>query len=90
MRGFKFLAPLTLALFAFTSEAEAPYSEFCGIDNRSFKAGEQITYTVYYAVAGIYVNAGNATFHSQLETFNNRPVYHITGEGKTNSSYDWI
>ena len=25
-----------------------------------------------------------------LETFNGKPVYHITGEGKTNSSYDWI
>ena len=90
MKGFKFLVPLSIALISFNKEAEAPYAEFCGIENRSFHAGEQITYTVYYAVAGIYVNAGNATFTSQLETFNNRPVYHITGEGKTNSSYDWI
>jgi len=90
MKGFKLLAPLALALVSFNTEAEAPQSEFCGIDNRSFKAGEEVTYTVYYAVAGIYVNAGNATFTSTLETFNNRPVYHVVGEGKTNSSYDWI
>ena len=41
-------------------------------------------------MAGVYVNAGTATFTSKLEKVNNRPVYHVTGEGKTNSSYDWI
>lgn len=90
MRGIKIFIPMVLALFSFTTEAEAPYAEFCGIENRSFKEGEQVVYTVYYSVAGVYVNAGNASFVSVLETFNNRPVYHITGEGKTNSSYDWI
>jgi hypothetical protein len=25
-----------------------------------------------------------------METINNRPAFHITGEGKTNGSYDWI
>ncbi|HEX7904015.1 MAG TPA: DUF3108 domain-containing protein [Chitinophagaceae bacterium] len=90
MRGFKFLIPLAVVMFSLPPAAEAPYTEFCGIENRSFKVGEEITFTVYYAVAGIYVNAGNATFTSVLETLNNRPVYHITGEGKTNPSYDWI
>ena len=44
--------------------------------------------TVYYAVAGIYVNAGTATFTNSLETLNSKPVYHIVGEGHSNSSYD--
>lgn len=90
MKGLKFLAPLAIALFGFAPATNKPYNEFCGIENNSFKVGEQITFTVYYAVAGVYVNAGNATFTSVLETLNNRPVYHITGEGKTNPSYDWI
>ncbi len=90
MKGLKFLAPLAIALFGFAPAANKPYNEFCGIENNAFKVGEQITFTVYYAVAGVYVNAGNATFTSVLETLNNRPVYHITGEGKTNPSYDWI
>ena len=47
MKGFKLLAPLALALISFNTEAEAPQSEFCGIENRSFKAGEEVTYTVY-------------------------------------------
>ena len=89
-KGLKFLTPLAFALFGFAPASHTPYNEFCGIENNSFKVGEQITFTVYYAVAGVYVNAGNATFTSVLETLNNRPVYHITGEGKTNPSYDWI
>jgi hypothetical protein len=75
---------------AFSPEANAPYQELCGIKNTAFKAGEKVSYTVYYAVAGIYVNAGTATFTNTLETMNNKPVYHIVGEGTTNSSYDWI
>src|SRR5688572_30566387 len=84
------LVPL-VALMAFSTEAETPHQQdACGIRNTAFKAGEKVSYTVYYAVAGIYVNAGTATFTNTLETLNNRPVYHIVGEGNTNSSYDWI
>ena len=63
---------------------------FCGIRNTSFQHGETITFTVFYNVIGIYVNAGTATFSTTLERLNNKPVYHIVGEGKSNSSYDWI
>jgi len=64
--------------------------DFCGIKNTAFKPGEIITYNVFYAVAGIYFNAGTATFTVSNETLENKPVYHVTGEGHTNSSYDWI
>ena len=90
MKGFKLFAPLVFGLLSFSLNAKAPADTFCGTKNTSFTVGEEISFTVYYAVAGIYVNAGTATFTSVLETFNNRPVYHITGDGKTNSSYDWI
>ncbi|MDP4263267.1 MAG: DUF3108 domain-containing protein [Bacteroidota bacterium] len=90
MKGFKFIITALVAFIAFSTNAEAPFQEFCSIKNTSFQAGEKISYTVYYAVAGIYVNAGDAIFTNTLETFNNRPVYHIVGEGNTNSSYDWI
>ncbi len=72
-------------------QAEAPVNdEFCGLRNNAFRAGEQINYTVYYAVAGIYVNAGTAVFSAALDRLNGRPVYHLKGVGKTNPSYDWI
>jgi hypothetical protein len=69
---------------------QAPATDFCNVRNTSFVVGEQIDFTVYYNVAGIFVNAGNATFTSQLARFNGRPVFHITGVGKTHPSYDWI
>lgn len=62
----------------------------CQNKNTAFKAGEQFNLTVYYSVAGIYVNAGHATVTTTLTHFNNRPVYHVACVGKSNSSYDWV
>lgn len=62
--------------------------EFCGVQNKAFLVGETITYKVYYTLAGVYVAAGEAVFNTTLEQVNNRPVYHITGDGKTYSFYD--
>jgi len=84
-----FALPL-LAALAFTQKADAPYQDACTIKNTAFKAGEKVTLSVYYAVAGIFVDAGTATFTNTFETLNNKPVYHIVGEGKTNSSYDFL
>lgn len=87
----KFNLPVLVLIFCgFALPGDPPQDSFCDTRNVAFRVDEQISFTVYYAVAGIYVNAGNATFTSKLETMNGRPVYHVTGEGKTNSSYDWI
>jgi hypothetical protein len=64
--------------------------DFCGIRNTAFKAGENITYYIFYSFAGIYANAGTATFSTTLEKLNNKTVYHVVGEGRSNSGYDWI
>ena len=55
-----------------------------------FQPGEKITYTVFYNVIGIYINAGTATFTTSQEQYNNANVFHVVGEGSTNSKYDWI
>ncbi|MBL0271703.1 MAG: DUF3108 domain-containing protein [Chitinophagaceae bacterium] len=89
-KNHRILFPLVLLLVGFSTGSHQPGDNFCGIRNSAFKVDEEVSFTVYYAVAGIYVNAGNATFTSKLEVVNNRPVYHVTGDGKTNSSYDWI
>jgi hypothetical protein len=60
----------------------------CSIKNTAFQAGESITYKVYYTLAGVYIAAGEATFSSVIESLNGKPVYHVTGEGKTYSFYD--
>lgn len=64
--------------------------DFCGIRNTSFLPNEVLTFNVFYSVIGLYVNAGTATFTNSLEKLNNKPVYHVVGEGHSNSSYDWI
>lgn len=58
--------------------------------NKAFASGENLTFNVFYAVAGIYVNAGTANFTLSTDKVNNIPCYHVVGEGRTNSSYDWI
>lgn len=90
MKGLKFITTLGLGFLSFSINAHAPFDEFCGIRNTAFRSDEQVSFTVYYAVAGIFVNAGTANFTTTLETINNRTVYHIAGDGKTNSSYDWL
>jgi hypothetical protein len=64
--------------------------EFCGIHNTAFNAGENISFNVFYAVMGIYINAGTANFTITSDHVGNRPVYHVVGTGSTNPSYDWI
>jgi hypothetical protein len=64
--------------------------DFCGIYNKAFQDGEKINFTIYYSVIGLYVNAGNASFTTTVENYNNKPVYHVIGDGTSNSNYDWI
>lgn len=64
--------------------------DFCGIRNFSFQDGESITYTIFYSVIGIYVNAGSVNFSVGVEKMNNKSVYHVVGNGSSNPSYDWI
>jgi hypothetical protein len=88
--AFIFSCTLFLGLHAEKKVNEMPADEFCTIRNTSFQTGEQLTYVVYYSIIGLYVNAGHATVSTSLERMNNRPVYHVTGSGKSNSSYNWI
>jgi hypothetical protein len=79
--------PLFLALLLLFCVALNAGDEFCGIRNSAFQAGEQSVFKVYYTL-GVYIAAGEASFNVSQENFNNKPVYHITGEGKTYSFYD--
>lgn len=98
MKRFKsvlFLVGLSImvALHAGSPAQETPadtYDTFCSIRNTSFAPGEELSFTVYYSLFGIYVNAGNASAVTSLKTINNRPVYHVVGSGKSNSSYSWV
>ena len=64
--------------------------DLCDTRNTAFLPNETISYSVFYSVLGIYINAGTATFTTTLEKLSDKPVYHAVGEGHTNSNYDWI
>ncbi len=90
MRNLKLISISLVAWLAFSAKTEAPFEDSCAIKNVAFHAGEKVSYTVFYDAAGLYLEAGTATFTNTLETLNNKPVFHIVGEGNTSSSYDWI
>lgn len=64
--------------------------EFCGLRNFAFQDGELVKFHVYYTLAGVYVHGGDASFTTTLERYNAKPVYHIVGNGETNSFFDKI
>jgi hypothetical protein len=85
MQSIRVLTIFLLGLISFPIKAE---NGFCNVRNTAFQAGESLTLKVYYTVAGLYVSAGEAVFTSSLTQLNNKPVYHIVGDGKTYSFYD--
>jgi len=82
---FRNIIVLLLLVLSFPLRAD---NDFCAVRNSAFVAGETLTFKVFYTVAGLYVAAGEASFNNSLEMLNNRPVYHIVGDGKTYPFYD--
>lgn len=90
MRRIQLLVIFCVAILFLSFEKVKQDKINCSIKNTTFEAGEEISFHVFYALAGIYVNAGKVVFSNKLETLNNQTVYHISGVGRTHSSYDWI
>lgn len=65
-------------------------NDFCNIKNTSFKDGEKLEFKAYYHMSPIWIQAGNAVFNIKSELLNNQNVFHITGEGRTQKSYEWF
>ena len=86
---FKFFS-VTLLVLALVGWSATVKAQHILMPETAFKAGEQIKFTVFYNVIGVFVNAGTATFNTDLVKINNKPVYHVVAEGVTNRKYDWI
>lgn len=78
---------LLLVFFGISASLNAD-DNFCSIRNTAFLAGESVTFSVYYTLAGIYVWGGDAVFSISLDHMNGKTVYHAIGDGKTNSFFD--
>lgn len=69
-------------------QTSAQTGDFCNIRNTAFRAGEVVQFRVFYTVIGAYIYAGDATFTTTLENYNNKAVYHVVGSGRTRPSFD--
>ncbi len=64
--------------------------DFCGTKNTAFKVGETITFKGYYHWGAMNIGAGEATFTTLFERYNNKPVYHVIGAGASYKKYDYF
>jgi hypothetical protein len=80
---------IILFLFPFNTFAQGT-DDFCGIKNQAIKSGEELHYKVFYTLVGAYIGAGEASFTTQVETYNGKPVFHVKGSGHSYKSYDWF
>ena len=68
----KILIALTTLFLIHTGHAQGP--AFCAGRNTVFKNGENVSFYVFYTVAGIWVHAGTARFIVTQERLDNKPV----------------
>jgi len=64
------------------------------IENKSFQAGEFLKYRVYYSSSLGNLTAGEATLEveewKEINSSDNRSIYHITGLGNSKGFFDWF
>ena len=80
--------PLIIVFLVLVSFPLKAVNDFCTTRNTAFSTNEKLTFKVFYTLAGVYVGAGEVIFTTSLERLNNKPVYHIVGDGKTYNFYD--
>lgn len=80
----------SVCVFLLLSSAVGAQTDFCHIKNTSFKEGERLLFKVYYNMSPLWIHAGNAEFRVNSEMLDKRRVFHITGVGKTQKSYEWF
>ena len=87
MMKYKMILTLLLSCCGLRALAQ---TEFCSSRNTAYGEGEQLTFKVWYNAGRIWIGAGEATFTVNSEALNGRRALHITADGKTLKSYDWV
>lgn len=62
----------------------------CVVEKKSFKAGEEFGYKIFYNWGAIWMEAGESSFSVFLNKINEKSVYHFVGLGSTYPKYDWF
>lgn len=81
---------MLIVALLFGSARLTAQDDMCSIRNTSFKDGEKLTFRVYYNLNFVWINAGNVHFTTKAEEMNGHKVFHVTGDGKTAKSYEFV
>ena len=69
------------------TQIEISQDEFRSLENKAFKVGEKLIYSVDYG----FINAGEAVMSiDSIVIYNNRPCYYIVSEAKSNRFFNKI
>lgn len=62
----------------------------CEVKNKCFTYGEEVNYTIYYYLMGMWVSAGEVNFKVDSARIDGELLYHFDSYGSTYKKYDWI
>jgi hypothetical protein len=86
----QFTFPRIFILLFFTLSLSAQ-TNYCGLKNNAFTAGEEITYELTYNWSNIpWTKVGYATFSVKEKVIKNKTYYHLIGTGSSYDSWDWF
>ncbi len=60
----------------------------CQISNDVFRADEHLEYQLFYNVSFVWIQAGTCQFNVRKITYNQKPVFRLSVEGKSDRSFD--
>jgi hypothetical protein len=60
----------------------------CSVENNVFVPGERLEYQLFYNVSFVWIQAGACEFRVRQATYNHKPVYQLSAQGKTQKSFD--
>ncbi len=83
---------LYLTMLSFIVRGQEPENKswLCHPGNYPFKAGESITYKIFYNWKFVWVEAGEVTFSVDTTKIFNKKAFYFKGEGHTYKKWDWF
>src|SRR5665647_1230853 len=83
MKG-RILFGLLLLFMPLTGRAQY----LCSVSNELIVPGERLNYQLYYNVGFIWIPAGTCEFRVRNATYNKKPAYQLSAQGKSHKSFD--
>jgi hypothetical protein len=79
-----------LFLAAFLFSVSALSAQQYGESHTVFKAGEKVSFKIYYHWHFVWMESGDVTFQVSAKDYYGVPSYYFQGFGKTYPKYDWF